>query len=125
MTMTKPTIDSAQVNPESGGRPMNEKAVWKLTMSQAMTHSSGASTVSNIRSSVVGELFVHRWGGDQSVCRLVADVLRSGGWVERMCDGHENRQCAARGRRRQGSMDGNVGGVGLRATNRVRVRTSQ
>src|SRR5665647_407220 len=34
-----------------------------------MTHSSGASTVSNIRSSVVGELFVHRWGGDQPVCR--------------------------------------------------------
>ena len=26
MTMTKPTIDSAQVNPESFGRPMNEKA---------------------------------------------------------------------------------------------------
>src|SRR5450759_3177738 len=62
MTMTKPTIDSAQVNPESFGRPMNEKTVWKLTISQAMTHSSGASTVSSIRSSVVGELFVHRWG---------------------------------------------------------------
>ena len=82
MTMTKPTIDSAHVIPESSGRPMNEKAVWKLTISHATTHSSGASTVSNIEvidSSVVG------WPGrsaglrGQPVCRSVTIGVKSGG----------------------------------------------
>ncbi len=57
MTTVKPTIDSPQVNPDFSGRPINVKTWWKLTISQATTHSSGASTVSIkwfIGSSVVG-----------------------------------------------------------------------
>ena len=57
ITITRPTIDKAQVNPASGGRPIAVKIVWKPTISQATTHSSGASTesiIAFIGSSVVG-----------------------------------------------------------------------
>jgi len=74
MTMTKPTIDSAHVIPESSGRPMNEKAVWKLTISHATTHSSGASTVSNIE---FIESFVVGWPGRSAGFGINPYALRS------------------------------------------------
>ena len=42
MTMTRPTMDSAQVQPDVSGHPdAVESAVWKPTMMVATTHSSG------------------------------------------------------------------------------------
>ena len=42
MTMTRPTIDSAQVQPDAAGIPIAVSTVWKPTMIVATTHSSGA-----------------------------------------------------------------------------------
>src|SRR5450631_4392632 len=48
ITITRPTIDRAQVSPDAAGRPIAVKIWGKPTISQTTTHSSGASTVSNI-----------------------------------------------------------------------------
>ena len=41
MTITRPTIDRAQVQPEAAGRPSALSTVCKPTMIVATTHSSG------------------------------------------------------------------------------------
>jgi hypothetical protein len=45
MTTTKPTMDSAQVQPDASGSPMWVRIVCHATMIQATTYSSGLRTV--------------------------------------------------------------------------------
>ena len=64
------------------GRPIGVKIVWKPTISQATTHSSGASTVSKFE--FIGSLVVAQvecspaLPRDQPVCRSLAIGVESG-----------------------------------------------
>src|SRR5450631_2357134 len=95
ITITRPTIDRAQVSPDAAGRPIAVKIWWKPTISQATTDSSGASTVSNIefiQSSVVAHAASPAWHQDQPVCRSVAIGVKCGGRGAGRYFGYPDRQ---------------------------------
>src|SRR5665647_2870701 len=116
ITITRPTIDKAQVNPASAERPIAVKIVWKPTISQATTHSSGASTVSNIEfieSSVVAQVECSpAWHRDQRARRSVTIVVKSGGRGIRT---YVRDPFAERGRPHRGPMGGSATDDGQRA----------
>ncbi len=75
MTMTRPTMDSAQVQPEEAGIPILVRTVCQATMIDATTYSSGCRAVKNQSNIRVLAGQAARRGGRWSATRAAVTVV--------------------------------------------------